>query len=68
MRFYRHGFDITEYTAFQNCTPRQDLKLQLDWELSPTLKSVMEPESVYEMCVHLNQLTLLSVWVDSKVL
>jgi len=21
LRLYRHGFDIAEYTAFQNCTP-----------------------------------------------
>jgi hypothetical protein len=49
LRLYRQGFDITEYTNFQNYTPRQGLKLQLDWELSHTLK-VVEPESVYEMC------------------
>ena len=58
---YRHGFDITEYTAFQIYTLRQGLKLQLDWELSLTLNVVMEPELLSEMCVHLNQLTLLSV-------
>jgi hypothetical protein len=65
---YRHRFDITEFTAFQNYTAWQGLKLQLDWELSRTVKLVMEPESVREMCVYLDQLTLLTVWEDSIVL
>jgi hypothetical protein len=33
---YCHCIDITEYTAFQNYTHRQDLKLQLDWEFCRT--------------------------------
>jgi len=60
LRLYRQGFDITEYTALQNYTHRQELILQLDWELSLTLKLIMETKSFCEMCVHMNQLTLLS--------
>ena len=60
LRLYRHGFDITEYTAIPNYTQRQGLKLRLDWEVSRTLNVVVESESVCEKYVHLNQLTLLS--------
>jgi len=67
LRLYRHGFDITEYTAFPYYTHRQGLKLRLDWELSRTLKLVMESELVSEFFVHLNQLTLMSVWEGSIV-
>jgi hypothetical protein len=66
-RLYGHCFDNTEYTAFQNCTQRQGLKLQLDWLLSRTWNVVMEPELISEMCVHLNQLTLLSVCENSII-
>jgi hypothetical protein len=65
---YRHGFDITEFTAFQNYTHRQRLKLQLDWDLCLTLKLTVEPDLVCEIRVHLIQLTLLSIWEDSILL
>jgi len=32
------------------------------------LTLIMEPESDRELCVHLNQLTLLSVWVETILL
>ena len=31
LRLYRRCCDITEYTALQNCTQRQSMKLQLEW-------------------------------------
>jgi hypothetical protein len=61
LRFYRRGFDITEYIALPNYAHRQGLKFQLDWALSRTFKLIIGSESFCEMCVHLNQLTLLPV-------
>jgi len=58
------GFTVTVVTSLDTqpskIVRRQGLKLQLEWELSRTLKLVMEPELISEMCVDLNQLTLLS--------
>jgi hypothetical protein len=58
---YRHGLDITEYAALQIYTAREGLQFQLDWEVSRDFETGNGARIGSRICVHLNQLTVLSV-------
>jgi hypothetical protein len=68
LRLYRRGFDFTEYTAFPNYTPRQCLKLALDWEMRYFVNLPMKPVSISEIFAFWCHLMPLSVREDCTVL